>query len=75
VTNGADQHAARVTSEAEYRVAELAAVHNRLKASLAGCRELLATANAALDPVDDADPGTVPIQRRKPALTEATPTA
>ncbi|WP_326564905.1 M protein [Amycolatopsis rhabdoformis] len=72
----ATEHATHVVTQAEARVAELAAVHHRLQTALTGTRELLASATAALDPPPD-DTGRdtpVPVQRRKPALTEATPT-
>ncbi|HWD04742.1 MAG TPA: DivIVA domain-containing protein [Amycolatopsis sp.] len=67
----ATEYATRVVTEADDRVAELTAVHHRLKTELAVCREILADATAALDPPDE-DPGTpVPVQRSKPARAEA----
>lgn len=70
LVNGATEYAGRIVTEAERRVAELAAIRQRLTAALRSTRELIATANAALDP----DGAPVPSQRRTSALTKATPT-
>ncbi|MGW4490315.1 M protein [Amycolatopsis sp. NPDC004368] len=70
----ATEHATHLVTQAEARVAELAAVHHRLKTALTGTRELLASATSALDPLPEDTDTPVPVQRRKPALTEATAT-
>ncbi|MEV6897787.1 hypothetical protein [Amycolatopsis sp. NPDC051372] len=70
----ATEHANDIVTRADDRVAELTAIHHRLKTALTGTRELLASATAALDPRPDDTSTAVPVQRRKPALTEATTT-
>ncbi|QRP48173.1 M protein [Amycolatopsis sp. FDAARGOS 1241] len=67
----ATDYATRVVTDADDRVAELTAEHHRLKTALSGCREILARASAALDPTDEDADTPVPVQRRKPTLTEA----
>ncbi|MEV4600785.1 DivIVA domain-containing protein [Amycolatopsis sp. NPDC049253] len=70
----AAEHANDIVTQADDRVAELTAIHHRLKTALTGTRELLASATAALDPQPGGTDTAVPVQRRKPALTEATTT-
>ncbi|MEU4674959.1 DivIVA domain-containing protein [Amycolatopsis sp. NPDC023774] len=70
----ATEYANDIVARADDRVAELTAIHRRLKTALTGTRELLASATAALDPQPGDTDTAVPVQRRKPALTEATTT-
>ncbi|MFD9894032.1 hypothetical protein ACFWY9_32185 [Amycolatopsis sp. NPDC059027] len=68
----AGARAQKIVTEAEGKVAALEDVRARLAASLAGCRDLLAKANSALDPEPGAEKPAVPVQRIKPvaALTD-----
>jgi cell division septum initiation protein DivIVA len=70
----AAQRGEAMVGAAEREVAALTEVHDRLKASLTGCRELLAEAAVALDRPAPFDPEAtlpmskrVPVQRRSPA--------